>query len=474
MAVQHTSPLPLPRATFFGEARWDRVSRQLTLRGDPVKLTWRMAEALSLLVEAKGGVVPKEDLQRQVWGDVQMDDSVVPQCIGTIRRAIDPAPGGGSYIETVSRLGYRLAVEVIEEAPVAPPDAGPPRSSTRGIRRAALVAVVAVIIGGAGFTMFGRYQRQAQADALIARGLEYLRRGNEPDGRHSAQLFREALTLIPGYAPATAGLAETAARRGDFPNQPAIELARAAVAQDPQCGECQAILGFVLGMRHWEWKEAGEHLARAVELDPTSTERRYYYMEWLVVHGRLTEAAVQAEAAIRLDPGKARAYSYLAEVRYFQGRYGEAIREAEKASALDGRHMTGEYWAYRSYLQLGDDARAVGSRAKQLTVLNDSGSAQHSAYCERHLRLLNTLGRVGVARAWLDDVGSGIALDVHRYHRAVWNMWIGDGEAALRELEAGAESRPFHMIYAAVDPVFTPLRSSPRFQSVVRAIGLNP
>jgi DNA-binding winged helix-turn-helix (wHTH) protein/Tfp pilus assembly protein PilF len=474
MTIHDTAGVPTPaRILAFGEARWDRISRQLTVRGELVKLTWRTTEALSLLVEAKGAVVPKEDLQRLVWGKVQMDDSVLPQCIGTIRRAIDPAPSGASYIETVSRVGYRLAVEVIEEVPAPPPEAVPPFLGRRGVWRAAVAALVFVIAGLAGITLVVRHQRQTQADALVARGLESLRRGNEIDGRQSAHIFREALALIPGYAPATAGLAETAARRGDFPNQPAIELARAAVAQDPTCGECQAILGFVLGMRHWQWKEAGECFARAIELDPTSTERRHYYTEWLVVNGRMAEAAVQAESAIRIDSGKARAYSYLAEVRYFQGRYREAIQEAQKASALDGRHMTGEYWAYRSYLQLGEDPKAIGSRGKQLNVLYETDSSLGSAYSERHLKLLGASGRAGVARSWLDDVGSGLALDVHRYHRAVWSMWIGDNEAALRELEAGVQARGFYMIYVAADPAFAPLRPNPRFQEVVRKLGLS-
>lgn len=45
-------------------------------------------------------------------------------------------------------------------------------------------------------------------------------------------------------------------------------------------------------------------------------------------------------------------------------------------------------------------------------------------------------------------------------------------EAAPKELEAGVESRPLHMIYTAADRAFEPLRNEPRLQAVLRGIGL--
>ena len=61
---------------------------------------------------------------------------------------------------------------------------------------------------------------------------------------------------------------------------------------------------------------------------------------------------------------------------------------------------------------------------------------------------------------------------MHRYNRALWQAWIGEYDQALAELEAGVKSRPYQMIYTAVDPAFKSLRANPRFQKVVRDIGL--
>ena len=68
----------------------------------------------------------KEDLQRQIWGGALVEDSNLPRCIMALRKALDPAPDGGSYIETVARLGYRLTVAVEEvEAEDPEPQSAP-------------------------------------------------------------------------------------------------------------------------------------------------------------------------------------------------------------------------------------------------------------------------------------------------------------------------------------------------------------
>jgi len=51
----------------------------------------------------------------------------------------------------------------------------------------------------------------------------------------------------------------------------------------------------------------------------------------------------------------------------------------------------------------------------------------------------------------------------NRYNRAVWQMWSGQPQQALDELEAAEEARPFNLIYVAADPTFAPLRAKPAF-----------
>lgn len=489
---------PAAKWVVIGDLRWNRATHQLVLHNQPVKIPWRAAAVFGILVDARGGVVTRESLERQVWGDIQMDYSVLSQSIKTLRRAIDPSPSGASYIETVARAGYRLAVEAVDEPPAVVESAAPPADASApvptlepeppvppaaslpdaGHRRpsrwivAAATAVFVLLASASGLLYYRKSERRTQSGLLVDKALELIRRGTNESGSQGVLLLREALSITPDYAPATAGLAEAAARMGEFNFDHALELARQAVAADPQCGDCQSILGYVLAFRLWRWDEALPHLERGLQLSPAKAQHHLNLAEWLLVHGRLEDAAERALEATRREPGYPRAWALLAGIRYFQGQYQEAIREAERAGSLDPEHPSGPIWAYQSYMQLGDDSNAAFLRAKAAATRTPNPAVIMDSIFPVFRAKLREGGRKTLLRYWIDEVGAGKALQVHRYNRALWSMWSGDEAGALTELEAAVQSKPYHLIYAAVDPAFQPLRLNPRFRAVVRRVGL--
>lgn len=325
------------RMVRFGHARWDRAGRRLTVRGEAVKLSWKTAECLNLLVEARGEVVPKEDLLREVLGAGLVEESNLAQCISVLRKSLDPAPDGGSHIGTAARVGYRLAVDVEEEAAAAVVVA-----EVGGVKRGryprivwalGCVALLTVMAGGG--EAYRRMERRERADELLERARGMMRRSSLTEAEKAPGLIQEAIDLVPGYAPAQAAFAEASARLGKTTFEASVELARLAVRNDPECGECRAVLGYVLGTRGWRWEEAGEHLARAVALDGNRLHWRLWYADWLAAQGRLEEAAVQAGEAKRIDPTEPRVYSAMASLRFLRGDYRGAIQEGEKATALN-------------------------------------------------------------------------------------------------------------------------------------------
>lgn len=468
-----TVPGSLSRWVSIGELKWDRGTRQLVLRGVPTKLSFRAAAVFGILVDARGEVVSREELERQVWGGVQMDYSVLSQCIKTLRRAIDPAPDGSSYVETVARVGYRLSVEVVEDSETPPkePEVAPERRARPWVSLVAAGALVTVATVF-GIQFYRSVERHRQADLLVEKAFQRLRRSTAEAGTEASVLLREALTIVPDYPPANAAMAESAARMGQFSFDNALELARRAVRDDARCSECQAILGYILGTRMWRWQEALPHLERAVELNPSRASHRVFLAEWLMIHGRLADAEKHATEATRLEPANPMVWSALAAVRFFQQRYGESIREGEHAAALDHRQPSSFYWQYRSQMLLGEDLNVISGRAKSVAAHSADVPRAVSEFTAKYQAIHQSSGRKGVAKAWLEEVGAGRAAMVHRYNRAIWNMWVGDHDPALAELEAGVQSRPFHMIYTAVDPVFAPLRSNPRFHKILEQLGV--
>jgi DNA-binding winged helix-turn-helix (wHTH) protein len=123
----------------FGELRLD-VARRLLLRGsEPIHLTPKEFEILMTLIEHPDRVVRKEELMSRVWPDAFVEEGNLTQNVSLLRKQLGEPAEGKTYIETVPKLGYRLAV------PVRPiPEAGSRDTDSRippRLLRAVLLAV---------------------------------------------------------------------------------------------------------------------------------------------------------------------------------------------------------------------------------------------------------------------------------------------------------------------------------------------
>ncbi len=102
-----------PKAIWlFGPFSLDPEQRVLLRDGKAIGLTSKAFEILRLLVENHGRALPKEEMMRQVWPDSYVDESNLAQHIFQLRKILENAPDGRTYIETIPRLGYRFTAEV--------------------------------------------------------------------------------------------------------------------------------------------------------------------------------------------------------------------------------------------------------------------------------------------------------------------------------------------------------------------------
>src|ERR1700730_8909649 len=90
----------------------------LLLRGsEPVALGRRAIALLRALVERPGAVVLKDALITAAWHRQAVEESNLTVQIAALRRALGEAPGGGRWIETIPRRGYRFVGPVVREDP---------------------------------------------------------------------------------------------------------------------------------------------------------------------------------------------------------------------------------------------------------------------------------------------------------------------------------------------------------------------
>lgn len=103
-----TAALPLQ----IGDCWVDPDANEIGRAGDAVRIEPKAMQVLIVLADAPGRVVSREELLSTVWPDVVVGDEALTQTIIKLRRALCDNPRSPTYIETISKRGYRLIAPV--------------------------------------------------------------------------------------------------------------------------------------------------------------------------------------------------------------------------------------------------------------------------------------------------------------------------------------------------------------------------
>src|SRR4029077_13721889 len=76
--------------------------------GQSVRVEPKVMRVLVTLAEKPGEVLSKEHLLRQVWPETFVSDEVLTRCISELRKVFEDNPKEPTYIQTISKSGYRL------------------------------------------------------------------------------------------------------------------------------------------------------------------------------------------------------------------------------------------------------------------------------------------------------------------------------------------------------------------------------
>jgi TolB-like protein/class 3 adenylate cyclase len=173
--------------------------------------------------------------------------------------------------------------------------------------------------------------KSLEAYDLCVRGRLLYQRSMAEAGKEARRLFEQAIALDPDYAEAHAHLAWTHwmgwvnwFEPADPHRRLALEIARRAVALDPNDAWAHTVLGFVLEYEH-EHEESTAQLETALQLDPNHADTYALRTDLLVMKGRPLEAIESAARALRLNPHPPAWYYW------GQGEAEYAARQYEKA-----------------------------------------------------------------------------------------------------------------------------------------------
>ncbi len=98
----------------FGEFRLDIGERTLENAGHPVAIAPKAFDVLVSLVENRGHIVEKQELMRQVWPDIFVEENNLAFNVSVLRKLLGESSASPRFIETIPKRGYRFIAEVIE------------------------------------------------------------------------------------------------------------------------------------------------------------------------------------------------------------------------------------------------------------------------------------------------------------------------------------------------------------------------
>jgi tetratricopeptide (TPR) repeat protein len=304
-----------------------------------------------------------------------------------------------------------------------------------------------------------------EARAVYERALTALETRTREGLSEARLLFEQATALDPSFAEARAGAADAScllALYGYEASSRVMPRAREAAAEalriDPELARAHASLGLVRYLYDWSFSEAEQSFEKAFELDPEYPPAHHWYAMMLMASGRYEESLERVEKAIALDPGSALYDVKRGTVLMAAGRLDEA--EAHLRAVLERR--PGSSLARR---ELGLLELSRGRPESALPLLDPSEPARGLA--------LARLGRGSEVASMLASLSDLRSTDyVSPIDFALLYAGIGDKEAALGELERAFEERDAALVYLRTQPGLAPLRSEPRFQEILKRIGI--
>lgn len=319
-----------------------------------------------------------------------------------------------------------------------------------------------------------RGARVPEALTEYRRGAYHLSQLGAEPARQARNSFQRALDLDPTFADAWSGLSASLVRLSMMSVVPADEAfprARAAAERalelDPDHGEAHALLAWTFASYYWDTPAADSLFRQALDLAPNSALVHRAYARYLRNQGRLDEALAEIRKARKLDP--LFAFSHVEEglIHYMARDYERAIEQYELLLRIAPEYRHVHTFIGLAETQWGryDEALAAFSRV-------DPAGESPVAIAARGY-IYGRTGRPDEARQMLDRLTGGRGQSpVVDMQRAVVHLGLGEHDRALDLLERGLEEPTWHMRLLKVEPFHDPIRHEPRFQAILRRVGL--
>lgn len=318
----------------------------------------------------------------------------------------------------------------------------------------------------------------AEAYNLYLKGRFLWNKRKREDHLKALAAFKQAIALDTNFALAYAGIGDVytvdSFKGDDAENDSkARAAAQKALEIEPNLAEAWTVLAKI------EWNdfrrdEAEKYFRRALDLNPNYASARQWYAESLIQQGRFEESIVEIKRALELDPLSQIINSDAVYIYTMARQYDNAIAQADKILELDPTWHRAYLWRGSAHESKGDFRAAIADfeKANEVSDVSSDKKEEQRSQWKKVKAALETSGERGYWEQSLELIKNEPEPD--QYFIAFCYAKLGDKENALSSLEQAFEDKNDQINLMKVEPYFDSLHSEPRFQTLLRRIGLTP
>ena len=344
-----------------------------------------------------------------------------------------------------------------------------------------------VLSGRFGTTPSGRTAKRGTANEeayrLYLQGMYLYGKRTTADANKAVEVLEQSVRLDPKYARAWAGLGlaykNVVTFRAQEPKftdskaqeeyQKSLEAIHTALALDENLADAHCALCVHKMSYEYDFDGAEQECKRAVELDPNSSQAHSAYSRYLNCRGRFDEGIAEIKIAIDLEPASLVNQRDYGVSLYYARRYPDAVTQLKRVIAMDEKFDTAYNWIVVALEMQGKYPEAfewwMKGRARNFPdpdeqKITEAVKAGYQASGWQGLLLEQVRGFENKTDTRPDFQG------------AVLYAKVGNKDKAFECLEKSYQRREPWMSLLKVEPGLDSVRDDPRFDELIKRVGL--